>query len=188
MRSSVLSQKRIREKKKERNRAKKHVASNFISCFPLSVPSKRTLILPAGSHSHRTSPLTYTSLFLTVTESCFQKRYKVQEVQGCPSIYSVACSQGKYSSPYHNPLATQPHSCFTDILSQGVICPTPWSPCSHSPLHRQTCSNNLISVISQSPRRAAFLSGICKDNVTKCQPSRAPALQQELQQNWELIM
>lgn len=84
MRSSVLSQKRIRERKKERNRAKKHVASNFISCFPLSVPSKRTLILPAGSHSHRTSPLTYTSLFLTVTESCFQKRYKVQEVQGCP--------------------------------------------------------------------------------------------------------
>ncbi|RMC11754.1 hypothetical protein DUI87_11878 [Hirundo rustica rustica] len=40
----------------------------------------------------------------------------------------------------------------------------------------------------KSPHRDAFLPGICKGKLTKCKASRAPALQQELQHNWERII
>lgn len=134
-------------------------------------------MFPAGSHSHRTSPFTHTSLFLTVTGLAFKRGARLSRVYS-----ALECPQGKYSSPYHNPLASQPPSCFTDMHSElGCHLLLPWSPFSHSPLHRHACPNNFISVISQSPHRATFLPGICKRNLTKCKPSRAPAPQQEQQ-------
>lgn len=72
-----LSEKNERKKQKGIEQ-RKHVASTFTSYFPLSVPSKRTLMLPVGSHSYRTSPFTHTSCF-SLLQALLSK-----EEQGCP--------------------------------------------------------------------------------------------------------
>lgn len=179
MRSSVLSQKKIREKRPEKNRAKETCGKQIYLLFS-SVSAQQ-------EDSHVTCRFSFThnlSLFLTVTGLAFKRRIRLSRVST-----ALERSQGKYSSPYHSPLATQPRSCFTDMhYESGVTCPTPCSPFNHPPLHRHTRPNNFISVISQSPHRAAFLPGICKGNLTQGKPSRGPAFQQELQQNWKLII
>lgn len=154
------------------------MASKFISCFPLSVPSKRTLMLPVGSHSHITSPC------LSLLQVLLSK-----EEQGCPE-YLQSWNAHRENTLLLITAPWQPsHAPVSDMhYESGVTCPTPCSPFNHPPLHRHTRPNNFISVISQSPHRAAFLPGICKGNLTKGKPSRDPAFQQELQQNWKLIM
>lgn len=96
--------------------------------------------------------------------SCFQKKNKVAQ-----SIYSLGVLTGEILISLSQSLGNPTTLLFqTHIMSWSVTCHTPWSPFNHSLLHRHSCPNNFISVISQSPHRDTFLPGICESNPTKC--------------------